>query len=85
MNIWQNYITLYLQLTEIGVWEVVILLMIYTIGYVLQAKHKIKAIMNESKILRNHISCDCKCKLTVANLTETKSREMINVGVSTKS
>ena len=37
-----------------------------------------------SKILTNHISCDCKCKLTVAYLTQIKSGEMINVGVSTK-
>lgn len=85
MNIWQNYITLYLQLTEIGVWEVPILFMIYSIGYVFQIKHKITATINDSKILTNHISCDCNCKLTVANLTQTKSGEMINVGVSAKS
>ena len=57
----------------------------YSIGFVFQAKPKMTAIINESKILTNHISCDCKCKLTVANLTQTKSGEMINVGVRLKS
>ena len=69
----------------IGLWEVVELLMIYSIGYVFQAQYKMTAIINEWKILTTHISCDRTCKLTVANLTQTKSGQMINVGVSGKS
>ena len=59
--------------------------MIYSIGYVFSTKNKMTAIINKSKILANHISCDCKCQLTVAHLTQIKSEEMMNVGVSEKS
>ena len=35
---------------------------------------------NESKILTEHISCECKLNLTVKNVTRIKNGIMINFG-----
>ena len=40
--------------------------------------------INELKILAKHISCKYKLKLMVGNITQIKSRILINVDVSAK-
>ena len=40
--------------------------------------------VNESKTSTKHISCECKCKFNVDNVTRIKRGITINVGVSKK-
>ena len=40
--------------------------------------------INDYNVLVKHISCECKCNLTVGNVTRVKSGIIINVAVSAK-
>ena len=40
--------------------------------------------INESKALKTHISCECKCNFDGRNVTQIKSAIAINADVSVK-
>ena len=70
MNTVTNNTTIHLHLNYINVMEVIILLMTYFNKVCVSNKRedlnlgvfKIITAINESKTLKKHISCECKCK-----------------------